>query len=145
MNDILLHKRFICNQSATKARGWWPERQAGAGISRVRPTRYVLLYVLRYVLRYGNSVAAPTLLDRGNASCLKLRLLARRTQENTKAEAEFAVRRVKPVARSRPTIPGDVAAPPAATVHAAQARCSTTRVRHATTRVISMPVLAPLK
>ncbi len=84
----------------------------------------------------------PTLED--FAHLMRLRLLARRTQGNTKAVADVADRRPpEPVAARRPTtLGGEV--PTAATEHAARARCSTTRVRHATTRVISVPILAPL-
>jgi len=98
----------------------------------------------------------PTLrqLSRGSASLLRayasdsvyllrLRLLARRTQADAKAEVVVAVRRDEPAAERRPTNHGGVA-PTAATLHAVRARCSTTRVRHATYRVIFFPILTPL-
>ena len=85
----------------------------------------------------------PTLED--FAHLMRIRLLVRRTQANTKAEAVAveAVRREVPVAVRRPTRPGGVE-PTAATEHAGRARCSTTRVRHATTRLTSIPILASL-
>ena len=73
----------------------------------------------------------------------RLRLLARRTQGNTKAVTDVAARRRDPVAVRRPTELGGEAKT-AATQHAVRARCSTTRVRYATTWVISIPILAPL-
>ena len=96
---------------------------------------------------FGTSVAAPlrslgpTLED--SAHLIRLRLLARQTQANAKAVVVVAARRRVPAAERRPTTPGGEV-PTAATAHAARARCSTTRVRHATTRVISIPILTPL-
>ena len=75
---------------------------------------------------------------------MRLRLLARQSQGNTKAEVEVAVRRKVPVAVCRPTIHGGVA-PTAATVHAVRAQCSTRRIRYRAARVIAIPILAPLK
>jgi len=68
------------------------ERRGGAVIGRVRPTHYVLCY--------GSSVAAPhrsiePILE-APLTCLRLRLLARRTQANAKAEDAEAVRREGP-------------------------------------------------
>ena len=89
-------------------------------------------------------------LGRGSASLPRayrqlprLRLLARRTQANTKAEAAEAGRRAEPIAVRRPAILGG-AEPTAATEHAVRARCRPTRVRHSTTRIIAIPVLTPL-
>jgi len=77
------------------------------------------------------------------ADLMRIRLLARRTQGNTKA-ADAELRRIGPAPVGRPTILGGDFAPTAATAHAERSRCRTTRVRHATTRVISIPLLTPL-
>jgi hypothetical protein len=80
---------------------------------------------------------------RTSLPCLRLRLLARRTQGHTKAVVVDAVRRLEPVAVRRTTNPGG-ADPTAATDHAVRARCGARGVGHGTTRVISMPILTPL-
>ena len=69
-------------------------------------------------------------------------LLSRRTQGNTKAEADGAARRQVPAAVRRPTKPGGVA-PTAATDHAARAFCRPRRVRHWAARVVITPVATP--
>jgi len=81
---------------------------------------------------------------RTSLPCLRLRLLARRTQAYTKAvEAVDADRRGVPAAARRPTNLGG-AVPTAATDHAVRARCWTSRVRYDTTWVISIHILTPL-
>ena len=71
---------------------------------------------------------------------LRLRLLDRRIQVNTKAEVvvEVVARRLEPVAVRRPTIPGG-AVPTANTV---RARFRTARISHAITRVVSIRIVA---
>ena len=77
------------------------------------------------------------------AHLMRLRLLARRTQGNTKAVAVDAERRHAPAAVRRRTTLG-VVEPTAATAHAERARCRIRGVSHGTTRIISIPILAPL-
>ena len=86
-------------------------------------------------------LAPSSLRLRTSLTCLRLGLLARRTQGNTKA-VEDAVRRHEPAAARRPTILGG-AVPTAATEHAVRAP-GAPGVSHATTRVIPIPILAPL-
>ncbi len=99
----------------------------------------------------GEEIAQPVFrhLGRGSASLPRayrqlnrLRLLARRTQGNTKAEV-VAARRPVPDAVRRPTKPGG-AAPTAATAHAGRAKCRASRIPYGLTRIVAIPVLTPL-
>ena len=93
-----------------------------------------------------NSVAAPhrsiepTLED--FAHLMRLRLLVRRTQGNTKAAVADAVRRIVPAAVRRPTSLGG-GVPTAATAHAVRGGCRPRWVCYGTCGVIFLPILTP--
>ena len=70
----------------------------------------------------------------------QLRLFARLNTDHTKAEEAISLRRRIPVAVCRPTVESR-AAPGAAAAHATRASRRTSGVRHATTRVVSMPII----
>ena len=72
---------------------------------------------------YGRCSAGATCVpaDKRLRDPVRLRLLTRRTQGNTKAEVVVAERREPPAVGRRPTIPGS-AVPTAATLHAGRAR-----------------------
>ena len=68
---------------------------------------------------------------------------SQRTQGKAKAEEEAPERRDVPAAAGRPAVRGPVV-PAAAPADAEGASASSRRIRHRTTRVISLPVTAPL-
>ena len=71
--------------------------------------------------------------DKRLRDLVRIRLLTRRTQGNTKAEVADAGRRVGSVAVRQPTIPGTVG-PTAATVHTGRARRRPGRICYASAR-----------
>ena len=77
---------------------------------------------------YGRCSAGATCVpaDRRLRDLVRLRLLTRRTQGNTKAVVAATARRVGPVLDRRPTIPGD-AAPTAAMADLVSGTCGAQR------------------
>ena len=88
----------------------------------------------------GGATCVPA--DKRLRSLARLRLLARRTQGNTKAEGVADDRRGFPEAERRPALLG-TAEPSAATDHAGRARRRPRRICYALARIVSVPIRTP--
>lgn len=115
------------------------ERQNGAAIGRVSTTP--LRPTPRQLSR--NSASLHRAYATDFADLKRLRLLTGRTQANTKAEVEAAVRR-RPRATVRRPADGTPCEPAVAANHPDKASCRASGVVHGTTWVIAIPILTPL-